>query len=671
MTKDTEFSKTLKSMEMNIVILRKHLAAVVLLVLWIMGGMAPAKKLVVGVAQTVIENSLEKNQTKILRFVDEAKSRGCQLVIFPENALYWPDTSIDKATKADIDATIDKIGKHTDRANLYVVFGTAHKPDDSATYRNRGFVLGPNGKMLISCWKTRDVPEPFDVHGVRCNIVICSDRTYLEHSDLPCLVQGSQVIIDVSGGHGGDDGRPDMRWIRYRPWAARTNAYIIVSNPVHDDTDFMGNSPWGGGSAIVKPDGSLQACRTHEKDVLIVQEIETDRATRAEAERRKSHPIFRSFWEMGEKLLAGKAVEPVVKIAPYISAEREIKIAAVQMACSRDVGENLQKILSHIAEAAEQKADIVVFPELAVTGYRKDDVLAATESVLDNALNRIRNEARAKSIYVIVGMPNYTDGTRRNCAIVIDDDGKVIARYAQIVSRRSDVFAPGQSAKAMWFTVKGVHSIVTIGDDADWIEIADLAANRGMYLHFHISYEADASAELFTLRQQRNLLMLRYAKYGAVVNAADPSELSNPSSPAHGVSMIVSREGGHEQPAPAGIEYYLPYQTSVIKSAGSAEIMICATRRTARRNDLDLDRHHRNRSRKSRSQRGWYDWIIKGAGLTSSAEWNFQYETAWPDPGDTTNDIAVADIDVVGKNWSKLNPIQIWYNDVSDEGLFR
>jgi hypothetical protein len=214
-------------------------------------------------------------------------------------------------------------------------------------------------------------------------------------------------------------------------------------------------------------------------------------------------------------------------------------------------------------------------------------------------------------------MPCEVSGARRNCAFVIDDKGDVITRYAQMVSRRSALLAPGRSIGMMWFKVKGVQSIVTIGDDADWVEIADLAANRGMYLHFHISYESDASTDDTTVRKQRNLLMLRYARYGAVVNAADPSELPKPSSPANGLSMIVSREGGHEQASPAGIEYYLPYQTSVVKSAGSGETMIFATRRTARRNDLDLDRHHRNRSRKSRPQRGWFDWIAAGAALTT------------------------------------------------------
>jgi hypothetical protein len=167
----------------------------------------------------------------------------------------------------------------------------------------------------------------------------------------------------------------------------------------------------------------------------------------------------------------------------------------------------------------------------------------------------------------------------------------------------------------MWFELKGVHSIVTIGEDANLVEIGDLAASRGMYLHFHITYEACSSAEEATLWKQRHLLMLMYAKYGAVVNAADASGLSNPSLSAGEMSMIVSREGGHNKPAPNGLEYYLPYQTSIVKSAGSAAIMIIATRKTSTRNDMDLLAHWRNRNRRNRTQNGWYEWIKKGTLL--------------------------------------------------------
>jgi len=397
----------------------------------------------------------------------------------------------------------------------------------------------------------------------------------------------------------------------------RNNAFVIVCNPVHDDTDFMGNSPWGGGSAIIRPDGSIQAGRTHEKDVLIIEQIDTAQATRKEAQRRRNHPIFKSFWDMGKKLLAGHPdkIGTVPDVTPYLSAERNVKIAAAQIACSGNMHENASKIEYYIRQAANHAADIVVFPELAVTGYIKDDVLAASQSALDDTLRQIRDAARNSNIYVIVGMPSFVDGHRSNCAFVIGNDGSIKTRYAQIVVTRAGLFKAGLSTKAMWFRLKGVPAIVTIGDDSKWVEIGDLAANRGMYLHFHISYEADSSADAAVLRKQKNLLMLMYAKYGAVVNAADASQLQSPSSPAAGISMIVSREGGHNKPAPSGLEYYLPYQTSIVKSAGLGETMLLATRKTLARNDMDLTNSWRNRNRKNRAESGWYEWIKKGAWL--------------------------------------------------------
>ena len=139
-----------------------------------------------------------------------------------------------------------------------------------------------------------------------------------------------------------------------------------------------------------------------------------------------------------------------------------------------------------------------------------------------------------------------------------------------------------------------------------------------MYLHFHISYEADSSPDAAVHRQQKNLLMLMYAKFGAVVNAARPSGLSNPSALASGTSMIVGREGGHNQPSPVAIKYYLTYQTSVAESAGPQETLIYVTRKTTANNDMDLTRYWRNRNRKRRVQSDWYDWIKMGAHMIHS-----------------------------------------------------
>jgi hypothetical protein len=79
--------------------------------------------------------------------------------------------------------------------------------------------------------------------------------------------------------------------------------------------------------------------------------------------------------------------------------------------------------------------------------------------------------------------------------------------------------------------------------------------------------------------------------------------------------MIVSREGGHNKASPRGLEYYLPYQTSIVTSADGTDTIIFATRKTAPVNDMDLERYWRNKNRKTRAHHGWYEWIKHGSTL--------------------------------------------------------
>jgi hypothetical protein len=172
----------------------------------------------------------------------------------------------------------------------------------------------------------------------------------------------------------------------------------------------------------------------------------------------------------------------------------------------------------------------------------------------------------------------------------------------------------------MWFELDGVYAIVTIGDDAHWVELPDLAASRGMILHFHLTNEQDGSPDAAVLRTQRNLLALQYAHFGAVVNAADPAAASNSSDaefPQRGGSLLVSREGGHNQPSPPGVECYLPYQTSIIDQAGREERILVATRKTPPANSRDLN-NRQNRARRERAEDGWIDWIKTGVRLIES-----------------------------------------------------
>jgi predicted amidohydrolase len=579
---------------------------------------AAEKTLRVGVVQlemsptpeTPIKETLDANLAKAIRFIHDAKNQGCQLVVFHEHTLFWPVGVVDFPCELDVENALDQIRNVAGEREICVVVGTAANRNGEQSYKDRrAYVFGVDGEIVLAYWKNKEVPRPFDVAGVTCNLAICSDRWYLEQSDLPSVVSGAQVIVDISGGHGGDDGRTgDLHLIRYRPWANRTDAYVLVSNPVHASVDFMGHSPWGGGSAIVGPDGSVLKHQLYEKDKLIVADIRVDEATLAAGKNRRNHPIFKEFWDAGERLLQKGTIETTPDIEPYRSVERDVTIAAAQIVCSNDLKDNTKRILDSIHSAAAKKADIVVFPELALTGSQSEDVAAANPLLLDKSLRRIRREARDRRIHVIVGAPRTTEAGRQNCAYVIDDEGAIKTCYAQIATSDDGLFQPGKSTKAMWFVLNGVRSIVTIGSDANWIEIPELAAGRGMILHFHLTNEVDHGSDDSVLRRQRNLLALQYAQFGAVVNAADPtaeSEVLN-----RGDSLLVCREGGHNQPAPPGVECYLPYQTSVVRSAGPEATIIYATRRTPTRNSRDL-KAGRNR-RLSKAEPSWYDWIKQG-----------------------------------------------------------
>lgn len=94
-----------------------------------------------------------------------------------------------------------------------------------------------------------------------------------------------------------------------------------------------------------------------------------------------------------------------------------------------DVGNikfNCEKITQKIDEAKSSKADIIVFPELALTGYTCAD-LFNQKALLDGTLSgisKIAEKSREVKKIIIVGAPLRICGQLYNCAVVICN-GKV------------------------------------------------------------------------------------------------------------------------------------------------------------------------------------------------------------------------------------------------------
>ena len=93
------------------------------------------------------------------------------------------------------------------------------------------------------------------------------------------------------------------------------------------------------------------------------------------------------------------------------------------------VERNAERIAEMIVQARDQhRADVVLFPELAISGYPPEDLLLRP-AFLDACARELT--ARAAGVHrtpVIVGFPERHDGVRHN-AVALLADGRVSAVY--------------------------------------------------------------------------------------------------------------------------------------------------------------------------------------------------------------------------------------------------
>ncbi|RJQ39398.1 MAG: NAD+ synthase [Nitrospiraceae bacterium] len=115
-----------------------------------------------------------------------------------------------------------------------------------------------------------------------------------------------------------------------------------------------------------------------------------------------------------------------------------IALAQINLAVG-DIDGNTLKICDYIQRAEEQNSNIVVFPELAITGYPPEDLLLKHHFVDDNldALSRIIE--RTKDITAIVGFVDRKNSVLYNAAAIIQNC-RIIGVYHKVFLPNYGVF---------------------------------------------------------------------------------------------------------------------------------------------------------------------------------------------------------------------------------------
>ena len=143
--------------------------------------------------------------------------------------------------------------------------------------------------------------------------------------------------------------------------------------------------------------------------------------------------------------------------------ERKVKVAAIQMSCSRDITENIEKADRLVREAHINGAKIILLPELFERQYfcqeRRYEYYDFAKKVEEN--DAIKHFSKlAKDLDVVLPISFYEKDINNlyNSIAIIDADGKIMGVYRKThipddhYYQEKFYFTPGNSGFKVWDT---------------------------------------------------------------------------------------------------------------------------------------------------------------------------------------------------------------------------
>ncbi len=121
-----------------------------------------------------------------------------------------------------------------------------------------------------------------------------------------------------------------------------------------------------------------------------------------------------------------------------------IKLALAQFSCKReDKKANLKKIEELTLKAKQQGVDLVIFPEMSLTGYVvKDQIYELAETIPGPSVQKIEALAKKTGMHIIFGMPQLSEKTKAtiyNTAVLVGPKG-FIGKYHKMYLPTHSVF---------------------------------------------------------------------------------------------------------------------------------------------------------------------------------------------------------------------------------------
>lgn len=176
-------------------------------------------------------------------------------------------------------------------------------------------------------------------------------------------------------------------------------------------------------------------------------------------------------------------------------AQRTLKIATCQFAVGRDIRRNGRQICEFLHKVAKAKADIVHFPECALSGYVGTDfpTFAGYDwELLKEETLKIMALAAKIGLWVVLGSTHKLTEPNRphNSLYLINPQGKIADRYDKRFCTKGELRKMTPGNRFVKFTINGVQCSLLICFDLRFPEMYRQVYKQGVNCIFQSFYNA-------------------------------------------------------------------------------------------------------------------------------------------------------------------------------------
>lgn len=456
-------------------------------------------------------NCSEDNVAALLRVVEEAAREGARLIVTPEMAT----TGYHYRDREAIRPFVDTIpGRTTERfaeiCRLYDTYIVLSMPEADAKtdlYYISAALIGPDGVIgtyrkthLWECearWAAAgDLGIPvFATHIGNIAITICMDSVYYETARSAAL-GGADILAFPT-----NSSSQSIAVLQAR--AEANGLYVASANRSNKELGFH----MVGGSAVWSPLGTklaeaeVMACpdRVCDEPAIVYAEIDPSLYRNPAKERLKERR-------------SGLYKDIMLSHSPWDERRnrqpRQVRAVLAQYEpVPGDKQANVRKMLQFIpdrADPGQAAADLVVFPELSVTGpvdsLTPETIRDISEHIDGDSVALFRRAARERQTHLVFGFVEREGDRLYNSAVLIDDAGEVAGTYRKTHLQADERRWAHPGDRIAVFSTEKLGSIgVMIGYDAAFPEVAGvLAAQRADMIAIPSSWRRQFSCALAT-----------------------------------------------------------------------------------------------------------------------------------------------------------------------------